>query len=300
MTGIISQLSARLGRPGKLAALCLVGCLSSCSLVVTGYNNAPRWLVFTWVNPHLDLTAAQEQQVLTDLQSVLAWHRQTQLPAYRLWIQRMQSLAPQNITADQVCRLVDDARNSLPAVMAKLELPLADLFLTLKPHQLTNLRDELDTNNQKWRREWKIDQPRSAQWLVQAQKGQDNAERFYGRLDKAQRQLVLELATASGFEPSRSDQERLRQQSDALSVMQRIVTEQADRDQAQQLVQGWLQRMLNPPNPSDAQYRQKRQRTQCEAVAQLHNTTSPAQRANAVAVLKGYEADLNELITPPQ
>lgn len=276
--------------------LCLLLGLSGCSLVVTGYNNAPRWLMFTWVNPHLDLSSAQAQQTLTDLQQLVAWHRQQQLPEYVLWLQRMQALAPQNIRADQVCGLFEDIRASLPPLLAQMERPMAQLALGLTPAQLTHLKNRLDKNNLEWRRDWKMGQAQAVQWDTQAEKGLDNAERFYGKLNKQQRLLLRELAINSGYDPDKTYQERLRQQTDAVQVLQRIAQAQPDEMQARELIHAWMGRLLNTPDPAYAAYLKKRQRINCEAAAQLHNTTTPEQRMQAVKVLKGYEEDVRELI----
>lgn len=298
MTDIISQLTAKTAPHWKLVALSLVVGLSGCSLVVTGYNNAPGWLMFTWVNPHLDLNAAQEEKVSTDMQSLLAWHRQTQLPQYILWLQRMQTLAPQNIQAEQACDLFEDMRASLPPLLAQVELPMAQLALTLTPKQLTHLKDRLDKNNQTWRRDWKMGESQAAQSDVQVEKGQENAERFYGRLSKQQRLLLRDLAVNSGYDPDKTYQERLRQQADAVQVLQRIAIDKPDVTQAREQIHAWMERLMNTPEPGYAAYLKKRQRLNCEAAAQLHNTTTPEQRMQAVKVLKGYEQDLRELIKP--
>jgi NAD(P)H-hydrate repair Nnr-like enzyme with NAD(P)H-hydrate dehydratase domain len=61
-------------------------------------------------------------------------------------------------------------------------------------------------------------------------------------------------------------------------------------------VREWLQSVLHTPDPAYAAYLKKRKRTNCEASAQLHNTTTAEQRARAVKVLKGYEDDVRKLI----
>jgi len=299
MTGIISQIKPKLSPLLKLITVWLVVGLSGCSLVVTGYNTAPRWLMVTWINPHLDLNSRQEQQVLSDMQQVLAWHRQTQLPEYIQWLQRMQTLAPQNIQAEQVCGLIEDMRASLPALFDQFEQPTAQLSQTLTPQQLALLKKRLDKDNLEWRREGKLGQSQEAQWDVQVDKGQENAERFYGSLTKAQNQLLRDLVKNSGYEPEKTYQERLRQQSDGLQVLQRIASEQQDVNQTREQIHAWFGRILNTPDPGYAAYLKKRQQLNCEAVAQLHNTTTPAQRAKALRVLKAYEADLRELLKQP-
>jgi hypothetical protein len=60
-------------------------------------------------------------------------------------------------------------------------------------------------------------------------------------------------------------------------------------------LRGWSQRLLNSPTPGYAAYSASLVKDGCAQFAALHNSTSPEQRAHAIGVLKGYEADLRAL-----
>lgn len=293
---IISQRGWVGRRLGWCLALGLTACLSACSLVVTGYNNAPQALMFTWIDPHLDLTAAQSRQIKADLTQVLAWHRQQQLPLYADWLVRMQQLAPQQVQADQVCRLADEIRDSLKPLAAHMETPLATLALSLQAPQLDTMKARFDKDNSTWRKDWKLDGSSQDRLEVQTEKGQKNAERFYGKVSKAQQAQLRLLAQSSGFDAERTYAERLRQQAGMLQTLQTIGAAQRNLTSSRQMVRDWLQRSLNTPDEDYAAYLKKRQALNCQAAAQFHNSTTAEQRANAVNVLKGYEADVRELM----
>jgi hypothetical protein len=277
-------------------ALCLMASLSACSLVVTGYNNAPQVLLFTWIDPHLDLSSAQSRQTKTDLARLMAWHRQQQLPLYAEWLVQMQELAPQQISAAQVCRLAQAMRDSLKPLAAQMESPLTTLALSLQPQQLETMQARFAKDNTTWRKDWKLDASNQDRLDAQTEKGQRNAERFYGKVSKAQQAQLRLLAQSSGFEPERAYAERLRQQADSLLTLKTIALEQRGMQSSRQLVSDWLQRSLNSPDDEYVAYLKKRQTLNCDAVAQFHNSTSPEQRAHAVNLLKSYEADLRELM----
>ena len=270
--------------------------LSACSLVVTGYNNAPQVLLFTWIDPHLDLSSAQSRQTKTDLARLMAWHRQQQLPLYAEWLVQMQELAPQQISAAQVCRLAQAMRDSLKPLAAQMESPLTTLALSLQPQQLETMQARFAKDNTTWRKDWKLDASNQDRLDAQTEKGQRNAERFYGKVSKAQQAQLRLLAQSSGFEPERAYAERLRQQADSLLTLKTIALEQRGMQSSRQLVSDWLQRSLNSPDDEYVAYLKKRQTLNCDAVAQFHNSTSPEQRAHAVNLLKSYEADLRELM----
>jgi hypothetical protein len=293
---IISQRGWYTRPLGWCLALCLSVCLSACSWVVTGYNNAPQALMFTWIDPHLDLTTAQSRQTKADLTHVLAWHRQQQLPLYADWLVRMQQLAPHPVQADQVCRLADEMRDSLKPLAAQMEAPLATLAMSLQAAQLQTMKARFDKDNASWRKEWKLDSSSQDRLEVQTEKGQKNAERFYGKLSQAQQAQLRLLAQSSGFDAERTHAERLRQQADMLQTLQTIGTGQRNLTTAGPLVRDWLQRSLKTPDEDYAAYLKKRQALNCQAAAQFHNSTTAEQRVHAVKVLQSYEADVRELM----
>ena len=273
--------------------------MSACSLVATGYNNGPQLIMFTWINPHLDLTRAQERQVLADLGKIQTWHRQQQLPLYLHWLKDMQALAPQNIQSAQVCKLFDEMRESLKPLAGQLEEPTARLALSLQSAQLSHLKQRFEKDNKKWRQEWQLDASSEEQLDVQTDKGQDNAERFYGRLDRSQKNLLRQLAKESGFDGPKTASERLRQQADAYQVLQTIAINQPAQREANAMVHDWLERSLHTPDPIYAAYLKKRLDTNCEAAATFHNTTTREQRQHAIKVLQGYENDVRQLMRTP-
>ncbi len=296
MPAIINQRLRWLALAAKLSVSAWLLALSGCSLVVSGYNNAPKLYMFLWLNPHLDLNAAQEKQAMADLQQVLEWHRREQLPLYAKWLSQSQQLAPDDVSADQVCALIDEAADSLEPLLTQFEEPTARLGLSLSPKQLQVLRKKYTEDLKDYRKEWKLDSSKQAQLEVQTDKGQENAERFYGRLSPAQKKLLTQLAQNSGFEGERSYAERVRLQQDNLAMHERIVQNRPAPEEARAMVREWLQSVLHTPDPAYAAYLKKRKRTNCEASAQLHNTTTAEQRARAVKVLKGYEDDVRKLI----
>lgn len=273
--------------------------LSACSLVVTGYNNGPQLMMLTWINPHLDLNHAQERQALADLEQIQAWHRQHQLPLYAQWLQEMQAMAAHNIQASQVCKLFDDMRGSLTPLAAQFELPTARLALGLQNKQLITLQKRFEKDNKDWRKDWRLDGSAQAQAEVLTDKGLDNAQDVYGRLDASQKALLRQLAQSSGFDGAKTMTERLRQQADSVQVLQQIASKQPPLSEARVWVRDWFERSLNTPDETYAAYLKKRQSINCEAAAQFHNTTTAEQRTHAIKVLKGYEEDIRALMRSP-
>ena len=293
---IINQLPTRSGLGLKLLALGLLACLSACSFVVTGYNQAPSLLIFTWFNPYLDLSTEQDKQLRTDLQVLHQWHRQQQLPVYADVLQKMAVLAPHEITGPQICTLVDEFKDTLAPLSQQMSPGIARLALKLTPAQTQRLAQQYEKDNKDYRKEWKLDASADAQLQVQTDKGIENAERLYDRLDKKQKALVKQMAKESQFDLPKSWGERLRRQQDTVSTLDRIAKSQQGLASAQQESIALLNRsLLQSPDEAYREYAEMRKTINCEAAAQLHNTTSATQREFTVKTLKAYEADLRAL-----
>ena len=296
VTQIINQLPTRYRLGPKLLALGLLASLSACSFVVTGYNQAPSLLIFTWFNPHLDLNSEQDKQLRADLQALHQWHRQQQLPVYADVLQKMATLAPHEVTGPQICALVDEFKDTLTPLSQQMSPGIARLALKLTPAQIQRLEQQYDKDNKDYRKEWKLDASADAQLQVQTDKGIENAERLYDRLDKKQKALVKQMAKESQFDLPKSWGERLRRQQDTVRTLEGIAKSQQGLAAAQQESIALLNRsLLQSPDEVYREYAEMRKTINCEATAQLHNTTTVTQREFAVKTLKTYEADLRAL-----
>ena len=104
------------------------------------------------------------------------------------------------------------------------------------------------------------------------------------------------MAKESQFDLPKSWGERLRRQQDTVSTLERIVKSQPGFASAQQDSLALLNRsLLHSPDETYRDYAEMRKAINCEATAQLHNTTTATQREFAVKTLKTYEADLRAL-----
>jgi hypothetical protein len=293
---IINQRTRRYARGPQWLVLSLLFCLSACSLVVTGYNQAPGLLIFTWVNPHLDLNTEQDKQLRLDLQELHRWHRKQQLPVYADILQKMAVSAPQDLTGPQICSWVDEFKETLTPLFPHMSTVIARLALKLTPAQLQRLEQQFGKDNKDYRKEWKLDASVADQLEVQTDKGIENAERLYGRLDGKQKALVKQLAKESQFDLAKSWGERIRRQQDMVSTLERIAQSPAGLGLAQQDILALLNRsLLHSPDDAYRAYADKRQTINCEAAAQLHNITSTGQRETAMKTLKNYAVDIRAL-----
>lgn len=280
--------------PALLLTLLLALGLSGCSAIKITYNNAPE-LSYWWLDSYLDFGEAQSLKVRSDLSALQAWHRQGELPAYVSTLEKLQRMAPSNVTPEQVCDLSAELRTRFQAVLDHAEPTIVALATTLKAEQLDHLARQFDKRNQKWRDEWLVGSPTepSARRLKQLT---DRAEMLYQRLEEPQLAVLRDSEAVSGFDAALSYREALRRQQDALQTLRQLQTGSLIALRAKAEVHALIRRSMESPDAAFRNYSEKMIQASCKAFATLHNSTTPAQRLKVIETLKDYETDGRTLI----
>lgn len=278
-----------------LATLALAGMLQSCSLMKVAYNQAPE-LVYWHLDGHFDFTDAQSLQVKTDLGRLQAWHRQTQLPTYIAALQKLQLQMPSDTDAAAACAVYTDVRGKLVTLSRQAEPPLATMVLSLQAGQLKHLERRFDKGNDEYREEVLEASPKK-QREKRYKEAVKRAEMLYGGLDAKQLAVIARRIDASPFDAPRSFAEKVRRQQDALHTLRPLVAGQGTPEKTQAAMRGLVERTINSPDPAYRDYMEKLTQDTCATLAELHNSTTPAQRHKAVETLQRYEQDFRTLNT---
>jgi hypothetical protein len=269
--------------------------LGGCSAVRIGYNNAPT-LAWWWLDGYMDFDATQAPRVKDALEQWFAWHRTTQLPDYADLLAAAQLQVMQPATPQQVCRWSDDLRIRLAAALAQGVPIAADLLPMLKPEQLAHLEKRYRKSNQDFEQDF-LQQP-DERLKAAIERTVDRAEMLYGRLDERQRQLIAAGVVASPFDPAAWYAERQALQGETLQTLARLTAGgpgRADRESNLAGLQALSMRVQRAPPGAYRNYQQRLIDYNCAFIAQLHNSTTVAQRQAARAKLKGWEQDLRAL-----
>jgi len=277
--------------------LWLVGLLllGGCSAVRIGYNQAPT-LVWWWLDSYMDFDATQAPRIKEALDQWFAWHRTTQLPDYAELLAAAQLQVMQPATPQQVCRWADDLRARLAAALAHGVPMAAELLPILKPEQLAHLERRYRKSNQDFEADF-LQQP-DERLKASVRRSVDRAEMLYGRLDEHQRQLIAAGVAASPFDPAAWYVERQALQAETLQSLARLTAGGPGRAERESNLAGLQALSLRVQRAPPGPYRNYQQRLtdyNCAFVAQLHNSTTVAQRQAARARLKGWEEDLRAL-----
>jgi hypothetical protein len=280
---------------GVLGVLALVGLLQACSALRIAYNQAPE-LAYWYLDGYLDLNGAQSLQLKGELARLLAWHRQSELPLYIATLQKLQQQLPQDLDAAAVCAISSDVRSKLMALSERAEPGAAALAGTLSTAQLAHLERSFAKDNARYRDEV-LDATPQERRDRRYKRSVRRAQMLYGQLDDAQLAVISQRIGQSRFDAERAHLETLRRQNDALATLRGLASGQASTDSAQAAIHGLFERNWNPPDPAERSLRAQMTQDSCQTLAAIHNSTTPAQRGEAVQTLRRHERDLTTLMS---
>lgn len=276
-----------------LLALLTALVLPGCSVVKLGYNNAES-LSYWALDSHMDFNEVQSVTVRAELASLLAWHRANELPQYASVLDKLQRMGAGQVTPEAVCELASDVKTRFQTLLARTEGPVAAMAPTFTPAQLAHMAARFEKRNQKWHAEW-LDGDASERSARRTKQLVSAAEWLYGSLNQPQRQALASSIAVTDYQAQAAYREALRRQQDTLQTLRDIQSSSAGRANAPALIHGLYARSMNSPDAAYQHYLAHITQATCKAYAQLHNSTTQAQRQHAMDALKGWQADVRAL-----
>ena len=272
--------------------------LTGCSAIRLGYNKLPE-IASWWLDSYIDFTDSQGPQAKVALQKLQAWHRKEELPAIAELLVQAQTLAPQNITPEQACKVWESAQVRIESLIQESSRLAAPVVSQLSAKQLKHLEKEWASRNEDWKKNWLQGTP-DTRIKKRVDLAAERFNSFYGDLNLEQRQVLKQQFLQSTWTPEASYQLRLKRQQEqliALQAMSSEITKPAmPLAQVEKTLQALILQSVRPKDAGDLSKQLQLEQQACQNLAQLHNTMSPAQRLKAQRKLKDYETDVRELM----
>ena len=272
--------------------------LTGCSAVRLGYNKLPE-IASWWLDSYIDFSDTQGPQAKLALQKLQAWHRKEELPAIAELLVQAQTLAPQNITPEQACKIWEGAQVRIESFIQESSRLAAPVVSQLSAKQFNHLEKEWASRNEDWKKQWLQGTPDS-RIKKRVDLAAERFNSFYGDLNLEQRQVLKQQFLQSTWVPEASYQRRLKRQEEqliALQAMSSEITKPAmPLPQVEKALQSLILQSVRPKDATDLSKQLQLEQQACQNLAQLHNTMSPAQRLKAQRKLKDYETDVRELM----
>ena len=266
----------------------------ACSAVQLSYNQGSM-LAYWWLDGYADFSAEQSPRVKAALEDWFVWHRASQLPDYAQALAAMQTLAADKVSPAQICNIVEGWQQRAERAYERALPALAEQVRSMSPEQIRHLERQQAKKHEDAVVEYLQPLPGERQKAA-FERALDRAESVYGRLDPAQRRMLASELAASPFDPELWLAERRQRQLDIARSLRQWQTERSDAA----TVQAGLRRLGTEASTSPrADYRAYAERlmaANCAMLAKLHNSSTPAQRQQAVDKLKGWQNDLRSLL----
>jgi signal transduction histidine kinase len=272
--------------------------LTGCSAVKLGYNKLPE-IASWWLDSYIDFSDTQGPQAKAALQKLQTWHRKEELPAIAELLVQAQTLAPQNITPEQACKIWEGAQVRIESLIQESSRLAAPVVSQLSAKQFKHLEKEWASRNEDWKKQWLQGTPDS-RIKKRVDLAAERFNSFYGDLNLEQRQVLKQQFLQSTWTPEASYQLRLKRQQEQLTALQAMSSEITKPAmpiaQVEKSLQSLILQSVRPKDAGDLSKQLQLEQQACQNLAQLHNTMSPAQRLKAQRKLKDYETDVRELM----
>ena len=271
----------------------LMPAIVGCSAVRVSYGQGPL-LAYWWLDSQVAVSAEQAPRVRAALADWFAWHRATQLPEYAQALDETTILVAGNISPTQVCSVAEAWQRRAERAFERAVPAVAEQLRGLSTEQINHLERRQADKLQEAAADHL--QPDLAERRKAAlTRSVDRAESLYGSLDEAQRQLLASSQAASPFDPERWLDERRARTVELLRSLRQWQAERADSATVQAGVRRLAAEFGHSPRPGYQAYSRRLLQANCAQVAQLHNSTSAAQRLRAAGKLAAWRDDLRSL-----
>jgi hypothetical protein len=294
-----TQARAQLAKRIRLmSALCLfVVLLGACSTVRIGYNHANS-LVYWWLDGYIDFRPDQLPAVKRDIDSLLDWHRKTQLPQYVQFLTQVQRQIQNGLSHAELQADYDQVAGFSRVMLLKATPELTDLALSLRAEQLDYLEKRFqedrnaikaamrDTPESGKKRRFEAVLKRAEYWLGSFSGAQEKAIRLLSDRRPSDGQFWLE--------------ERMAQQQGLLALLHRLHDESPPRDDAIALVQQFIASSLKSDrNPAQKAYFDAYYEASMQIVLGIIKTAKPSQKIHAVRKIRAWVDDASFLAAHP-
>ncbi len=257
-----------------------------------GYNNADT-LALIQLDSYLDLTPDQEQTVKERINTLLAWHRSTQLRDYATFIDKARAKITGQVTTADVIEFNQQLNARMLTAGDKAAPDIAHLALTLTPEQIDRAAKKIANDANKARREFVRAEKDSG--TERTKKYAERAESWFGKLTDEQREIIGKSLGSRPTDATWWIDERERRQREFVALLRKV---QADRP-SEEVAARWFRTYFSHLNVApDAERRARAEsyrRGSAELIAQLINRATPEQRAALDKKLNDYAQDFKSL-----
>jgi hypothetical protein len=284
-------------RVRTLFLVCLMVLVAGCSTIRFTYNHGDT-LLYWWLNAYIDLDSDQSDWVKKDIDKLFQWHRSTQLRDYAGILNKMQrQLADGTVTEDELLADYRDIKARTELLAFKALPDLADLAMSIKPDQITQMEKKFAKNNADFRKKF-MSGSVDDQQVARYKKAKEQFELWFGSFSREQEAQLRKASDARPLDNEVFLQERTLRQKKIVVLLRRIQQEKLSKEQTMSAVHTMLRDFFDRMDAPErkAFYDAYVDNTAKFLVAGIRITT-PEQKAHAQQRMQGWINDFNSLAT---
>jgi hypothetical protein len=271
--------------------------LSACAaLTKMAYSNAAMAYsnlapMATWmVDDYVDLHGTQKDWVRERITRVMQWHRSTELPAYRRFLENVLQESAEPFTVQEIDAAYADLRTSYHRMVEHMLPDVADFFMQLDVDQVAQMEKKFAEDNKKFVRESLKGTPEERRER-RIKKLVDHLDGWLGSVSDEQKRLIDEkyLSLPDYVEERLAD--RRYRQGEILNLIRTKPGKEAVVAKLHTLLvdtDSWRR-------PEFKKRMRERDQQMFEMFAALSATFSPEQRSHLQGRIKRYVRDINTL-----
>lgn len=262
--------------------------ISGCAVKFV-YNQLD-WAIPWYLDDYMSLNGSQEDVFEARLNDYLKWHRQTQLPEYAVFLEKVADDLESGMTEAGIHHIQERTRELGRTLMTRLAPDMVALFQGATDDQVKELFAKFAENNEEYREEY-IEASEKQQRKKRAKETEGYIERWTGRLNSQQKELIREGTDNYALMGQEFLDARLAWQREFRRIL-------AFRDDKQAFEKALTTLLLAEDFGQTDAFQRKFAHNQAlleSMYFRLDKTLSERQRERAVKKLRSYAEDFQEL-----
>ncbi len=268
--------------------------LAGCSAARLGYSNGET-ISYWWLNNYIGFEPNQKPWLKKHIADLFAWHRKTQLQGYMQVLTRTQLRIPGNVTEAELLADYDNIKKHLLVLTDRALPDMADLALSLQPHQIANIEEKFSSNNDDYRKDYlrgNIEQRQRFRY----KKALKQAEHWFGNFSTEQERQIRAASDARPLNNELVLADRLRRQAALIALLNKIHAEKPGREATMAMLKEHVVAMVNHfANPEHKAFFDASTNGSIHLIAVILNNATQVQKEHFGKTLQDWIDDFNEL-----
>ncbi len=271
-------------------AIALLFC-SGCSTVRLSYNHADWYLRYK-INGYTSFNAQQREEIHSEVDIYMRWHRKNALPEYIAYLQDMYGVVQRNgqLKTEEVARLSGEYNKLYKKTIAPTIRPAAHLLSALNNRQIEELGKTLTRKNQKQKDETLYGSEQK-NLVMRAERNIDFVEKLVGRLSGNQKEKIREISLRTPFVVKYYIEHREHNQAGLIALL----NNKASEDKIAEFLWAWVNTPEATRTPQQQQAIQSYENAMDEMTARIYELLTDRQKTHLSKEILTYIEDFQHL-----